>query len=405
MPFHIQIFLRQQLLQLMLQSERRFSVKIRHQLRIIGLHPHQHLIRNHHHIIRSVVSVLGKRLRPNARAGQGTVACRIPDYQLFPDFLHFLLQPGLNLYQILLLPKLYPLVAQHLPQMVIIRKSHIRIVRIIVTVSVLIPQRSLDGCLIRRTVRIPVHGAPCLQMGQHPGIDRVPAIRIDMIGIIGRYCGLLLDHPFFFCKIICSLFAVDLHIKGKFPVQHRILVITEHQRKRCSQQGKRKQRRQCPHGKLHRPHLRSKLPQQKQILPSIDRCPAPAHITDDPGRQTQIEKINRDHQPHHKHRRLHCVSQSSEQLPEQQDKNNRKRKQNLFGSFELLFDLLIASSGAHKRLNIHLLKLPPAAKKRQQITAAVTTQRHKQCPAVRHDPQMILHPHHGAHHRHQNLLQ
>ena len=68
-------------------------------------------------------------------------------------------------------------------------------------------------------------------------------------------------------------------------------------------------------------------------------------------------------------------------------------------------DLLIAALRVHKRLNIHLLKLPLTAKKRQQITAAKADRRHQHSPAVRRNRKPILHLHHGKHDRHQYLLQ
>ncbi len=159
-------------------------------------------------------------------------------------------------------------------------------------------------------------------MGQHPRIDRIFFIGIDVIGVKRGYRSILLDHPFLFCKIIVSIFAVYLHIEGKLPVQHRILVVTEHQREGSPQQGQRKQGRQRPHGKLHRPHLGGKLPEQEQILSFVDRRPAFSDIADDKSRQSQIEKIDRNYQTNQKVHHLLCARQPSEHLPEQKNKKD-----------------------------------------------------------------------------------
>ena len=206
--------------------------------------------------------------------------------------------------------------------MIVIRKPHIRIISIVGAVPALIPQHPLDGRFIGRPVPIPEHGAPGLQMGQHPRIDRIFFIGIDVIGVKRGYRSILLDHPFLFCKIIVSIFAVYLHIEGKLPVQHRILVVTEHQREGSPQQSQRKQGRQRPHGKLHRPHLGGKLPEQEQILSFVDRRPAFSDIADDKSRQSQIEKIDRNYQTNQKVHHLLRARKPPEHLPEQKNKKD-----------------------------------------------------------------------------------
>ena len=163
-------------------------------------------------------------------------------------------------------------------------------------------------------------------MCQNPCVDPVFFICIYMVRIIRRHVSRLLDHLFLFCKILLHITAVYLHVKREFLVQKRILILAEHQRHRSTHQGKRKQRSQGAHCKLHRSHLRRKLSEQKQILFPVNSLPAPADIANDPSGQPQIEKIDRYHQGNEKHRCLSRTGKPSEHFPEHENKKNRHRQ-------------------------------------------------------------------------------
>ncbi len=107
--------------------------------------------------------------RIQIRSGGGSVK-NTGKLQIFPDGLHFLFQPGFDLYRVFRVPKVYFFISQHAAQMVVVGNSHVSVVRV---VNISVFQKILNFCHIGTAVRHLVHGAPGVQMRQHPCIDLV----------------------------------------------------------------------------------------------------------------------------------------------------------------------------------------------------------------------------------------
>ena len=196
-----------------------------------------------------------------------------------------------------------------------------------------------------------------------------------------------------------------MNIKGKFFVQHRILIFAEHKRNGSSHKSQRKQCRQRSHGKLHGAYFGGKLPQQKQVLTFVNTVSPAPDIADNPRRNTDIKQIDCEHQQHQKDKGFPRTGKMAEPAPEHQNKCHGRRKKNFLKLLVPFPDFLILTLCIHQSLNAHFSELPPAPKQGNQIAAPVAQSRHQNRSPMKTYVQTIIHSYHGKHYRHQNLLQ
>ena len=101
-------------------------------------------------------------------------------------------------------------VPQHFPQMIVIRKQHIRVE---LTVTPVIPcdKRLPVRLSIRRNIHISKHP----QMSIEPRIHLSRFVRVDAVTVSLLYPGLLFNHRKFLPEIVLHVSAVHMHVKRK----------------------------------------------------------------------------------------------------------------------------------------------------------------------------------------------